>query len=206
METKFGRASVVMIASALNPSIIAPQWLKDNSLIIEEPKHFINTPAFSLFESESFSLLVDDRRLQITAKKKDRNSLISLASISSNYVKLFPHISYRTLGLNFVWIIEANKEEELPKIGLNINKSDLMPVFEGHEIDYGGIIYARKKPYVLKIVIEPMGKNILVHNFNYHHEIGGMSAEDLVSLIDSFLTRYEDSSRIVKGLYWREGK
>ncbi len=203
METKFGRASVVIIASALNPSIIAPQWLKDNSLIIEEPKHFINTPDFSLFESESFLLVVDNRRLQINARKEDRSSLISLANIASEYVKLVQNISYKALGLNFVWNIEIKEEEKLPKIELNINKGDLMQVFEGHEIDYGGIIYARKKPYVLKIVIEPMGENILVHNFNYYHELGDMSVKDIVSLIDSFLTRYEDSLRVVKGLYER---
>lgn len=191
----------MIIASAHNPSIIAPQWLKDNSLIIEEPKHFVHTPDFSLFESESFSLVVDHQRLQITAKKQDKGSLRSLANAASNYMKLLPHIPYRSLGLNFVWSIEIDEKEELPKIGLNVNSSDLMSVFEGHEVDYGGTIYARKEAYMLRLVIEPQGKNILVHNFNYHHELGGMSVEDLVKLVDNFLTRYEDSSRIVNALY-----
>ena len=35
MEAKLRRADIVIIASAHNPSIIAPQWLKDNSLITE---------------------------------------------------------------------------------------------------------------------------------------------------------------------------
>jgi len=201
MQARFRRADIVILASAHNPSIIAPQWLKDNSLIIEEPKHFIHTPDFSLFQSESFSLVVDHQRLQITAKKQDKGSLKSLANIASNYVKLLPHIPCRSLGLNFVWSIEIDEGEKLPKIGLNINKSDLMLVFEGHEVDYGGIIHARKGPYTLKLVIEPQGKNTLVHNFNYHHELSGMSVEGFAKLIDYFLTRYEDSSRIVKGLY-----
>lgn len=202
MEAKLRRADIVIMASAHNPSIIAPQWLKDNSLIIEEPKHFIHTPDFSLFESESFSLMADHQRLQITAKKQDGGSLRSLAGIASNYVKLLPHIPYRALGLNFVWTIKIDEGEKLPKIGLSINKSDLMSIFESHEVDYGGIIYARKDPYMLKLVIEPQ-KNTLVHNFNYHHELEGIFVEDIIMLMDNFLTRYEDSSRIVKGLYWR---
>jgi len=206
MEAKLRRADIVIIASAHNPSIIAPQWLKDNSLISEEPRHFVHTPDFSLFESESFSLVVDHQRLQITAKKQDRGSLRSLAGIASNYVKILPHIPYRAVGLNFVWSIEIDEGERLPKIVLNINKSDLMSVFESHEVDYGGIIYARKEPYMLKLVIEPQGKNTIVHNFNYHHELRGISVEDIIRLMDSFLTRYEDSSRIVKGLYWRGEK
>jgi len=200
MQAKFRRADIVIIASAHNPGIIAPQWLKDNSLIIEAPKHFVHTPDFSLFESESFSLVVDHERLQITAKKQDKGSLRALANIAGNYVKLLSYIPYRALGLNFVWSIEIDEGEKLPEIGLNINRGDLMLVFEGHEVDYGGIIYARKEPYRLKLVIEPQGGNTLVHNFNYHHEVGGMSGGDLAKLIDNFLTTYEDSSRIVKDL------
>jgi hypothetical protein len=200
MEAKLRRADIVIIASAHNPSIIAPQWLKDNSLIIEEPLHFVHTPDFSLFESESFSLVVDHQRLQITAKKQDKGSLKALANVASNYVKLLPHIPYGSLGLNFVWSIHFDEGEKVAKIGLNINESNLVSLFEGHEVNYGGIVYAKKESYTLKLVIEPQGKNALVNNFNYHHELEGMSVEDLAKLIDSFLTRYEDSSRIVKGL------
>jgi len=200
MESKLRRADIVIIASAHNPSIIAPQWLKDNSLIIESPIHFVHTPDFSLFDSESFSLVVDHQRLQITAKKQDKESLRSLANIASNYVKLLPHIPYRSLGLNFIWSIHFDEGEKVAKIRLNINESNLSSLFEGHEVNYGGIIYAKKESYTLKLVIEPQGRNTLVHNFNYHHEAEGISVEDLARLIDNFLPRYEDSSRIVRGL------
>ena len=201
MEAKLRRADIVIIASAHNPSIIAPEWLKDKSLIVEEPSHFVHTPDLSIFESESFSVVVDHQRLQIVVKKQDTRSLESLANIASNYVKLLPHIPYKALGLNFTWTIEVDDGEELPKIEININKSDLMSVFEGHEVDCGGIIYARKEQYMLKVVIELQGGNTLVHNFNYNHELEGMSVEDIVKLINDFITIKEDSSSIVKGLY-----
>ena len=201
MEAELRRADIVIMASAHNPSIISPQWLKDKSLIAEESDHFVHTPDFSLFDSESFSLIVDHQRLQITVKKQDKNSLESLANIASNYIELLPHIPYKALGLNFVWTIEVDNGEKLPKIGLNINKSDLMPVFEGHEIGYGGIIYARKEPYMLKLVIEPQGETTIVHNFNYNHELAGMSVKDIVKLINNFLVINKNSSSIVKGLY-----
>ena len=201
MEAKLRRADIVLIASAHNPSIMAPQWLKDESLILEEPSHFVHTPDLAIFESESFSLVVDNHRLQIAVKKQDNESLKSLANIVSNYVKLLPHIPYKALGLNIIWTIEVDDGEELPKIELNINKSDLMPVFGGYEVDCGGIIYARKEPYMLKVVIELQGGNTLVHNFNYNYELEDMSVEYIVKLIDNFLTMKEDSSSIVKGLY-----
>ena len=201
MEAKLIRADIVIIASAHNPSIMAPQWLKDESLILEEPSHFVHTPDLAIFESESFSLVVDHHRLQIAVKKQDNESLKSLANIVSDYVKLLPHIPYNALGLNFIWTIEVDDGEELPKIELSINKSDLMSVFGGYEVDCGGIIYARKEPYMLKVVIELQGGNTLVHNFNYNYELEDMSVEYIVKLIDNFLTMKEDSSSIVKGLY-----
>lgn len=201
MEAKLRRADIVIIASAHNPSIMAPQWLKDESLILEDPSHFVHTPDLAIFESESYSLVVDHHRLQIAVKNQDTRSLESLANIISNYVKLLPHIPYKALGLNFIWAIEVDDGEELPKIELNIDKSDLMSVFGGHEVSCGGIIYARKEPYMLKVVIEPQGGNALVHNFNYNYELEDVSVEDIVKLVNNFLTIKGDSSSIVKGLY-----
>jgi len=201
METKLIRADIVILASAHNPSIIAPQWLKDNSLIVEEPKHFVHTPEVSLFESESFSLVVDQERLQIIAKNQDEKSLRSLANICGNYVKLLPHIPYSALGFNFLWTVEIDKGEKLPQMGLNINNTDLKSVFKGYKVGYGGIIYAEKGSYKLKIVIEPRGVRTLVHQFNYHHELKGILTENIIKLLNDFLTRYKDSSKIIKKLY-----
>ncbi len=201
MKAKLRRADIVILAAAHNPSIIAPQWLKDNSLIVEEPEHFIHTPALSLFESKTFSLVVEQERLQITAKKQNERSLRSLANICGNYVKLLPHIPYIALGFNLVWSIEIDKGEKLPKMGLSINKSDLKSVFKGHKVGCGGIIYAEKGPYKLKIVIEPQGVKTLVHQFNYHHELKGIPTEDIIKLLSAFLIRYKDSSKIIKKLY-----
>lgn len=201
MEINLRRADIVILASSHNPSIIAPQWLKDNSLITEEPKHFVHTPDFSLFESEAFSLVVDHQRLQITAKKQDKSSLRSLANVARNYIELLPHIPYRALGLNFRWNVEVVKGENFPEVKLSINESDLTLLFKNHEINYGGVIYARKDPYVLKLAIEPQSENTLVHNFNYHHEVRSIPAEDIARLIDSFYIRYENSAEIVKNIY-----
>ena len=200
MDVKPRRRDIVIIASAHNPSIMAPQWLKDNSLILEEPIHFVHTPDFSLFESESFSLLVDHQRLQITAKKQDDATLRALANVASKYVDLLPHIPYQSLGLNFSWSIEMNEGETLPKIGLNINETDLNSVFEGHDVHYGGIIYARSEIYALKLVIESQ-ENSLINNFNFHHELKGRSLEDIKQFIGYFSTRYDDSLSILKNLY-----
>jgi hypothetical protein len=145
MEIKLRRADIVIIASAHNPGIVSPQWLKEKKLIVEDPKQFVHTPDFSLFDSETFSLVVDRERLQITTKKKDSGTLKSLASVGSGYIDILPHVPYKSVGLNFVWLAESNEGEVLPKIKISIGSiNNLSSTLTDHELNYGCIIYARK--------------------------------------------------------------
>ena len=199
MEIKLGRADVVIVASAHNPSIVSPQWLKEKKLIAEDPKQFVHTPDFSLFDSGTFSLVVDRERLQITAKKQDRGTLKTLASIGSGYINLLPHVPYRSLGLNFMWLAESNEGGVLPKIGISIGFiNNLSSILIDHELNYGGIIYARKDPYLLKLTIEPRGKNTLVYNFNYNHSLEGLNKDKILEHIGNFMSLHENSKEIVE--------
>lgn len=199
MEIKLGRADIVIVASAHNPSIVSPQWLKEKKLIVEDPKQFVHTPDFSLFDSETFSLVVDRERLQITAKKQDRESLKSLASVGSGYINLLPHVPYRSLGLNFVWLAESDEGDVLPKINISVGFiNNLSSILTDQELNYGCIIYARKDPYLLKLTIEPRGKNTLVYNFNYHHGVEGLYKDKILEHLGNFMSLYEKSKEIVE--------
>jgi len=199
MEIKLGRADIVIVASAHNPSIVSPQWLKEKKLIVEDPKQFVHTPDFSLFDSETFSLVVDRERLQITAKKQDRETLKSLASVGSGYINLLPHVPYRSLGLNFVWLAESDEGDVLPKINISVGFiNNLSSILTDQELNYGCIIYARKDPYLLKLTIEPRGKNTLVYNFNYHHGVEGLNKDKILEHLGNFMSLYEKSKEIVE--------
>lgn len=199
MEIKLERADIVIVASAHNPSIVSPQWLREKKLIVEDSKQFVHTPDFSLFDSETFSLVVDRERLQITAKKQDRETLKSLASVGSGYINLLTHVPYRSLGLNFVWLAESTEGEVLPKIEVSIGfTNNLSSILTDHELIYGCIIYARKDPYLLKLIIEPRGKNSLVYNFNYHHGVERLDKDTILDYIGNFMNLYEKSKEIVE--------
>lgn len=43
MDVKLKRADIVIMASAHNPSIVDPRWLKDNGLVAEDP-NFLREP------------------------------------------------------------------------------------------------------------------------------------------------------------------
>jgi len=201
MEIKLNRADVVILASAHNPSILSPQWLKEKGLIAEKPENFINTPDFSLFESQAFSLIVDRQRFQINTKKQDRSTIESLKRIGAGYLRLLPHIPYLAIGLNLVWILENSKEEELPKINVEIGRAgNLSGILSDHKLSYGCIINAIRSPYVLKLNIEPQEKNISIFSFNYHHETRGIGIEELIGYIENLTNLYESSYKIVNDI------
>lgn len=196
MKIKLGRADIVILASAHNPSIISPQWVKENHLIAEEPKQFVHTPDFSLFDSELLSLIADRQRLQITAKKHDVDTLKSLVGIGKGYIELLPHIPYKALGVNFVWLTEG---EHLPKINISIGSTaNLSSILTEHELNYGCIIYAQREPYLLKLTIEPQGESTLTYNFNYHHGVTGLDADIIIKYVDNFMNLFKYSQEVVE--------
>ena len=134
---------------------------------------------------------------RLLRKKQDRETLKSLASVGSGYINLLPHVPYRSLGLNFVWLAESNEGEVLPKMDVSIGFiNNLSSILTDHELNYGCIIYARKDPYLLKLIIEPRGKNSLVYNFNYHHSVEGLDIDTVLEHIENFMSLYEKSKEI----------
>lgn len=207
MDVKLRRADIVIMASAHNPSIVDPRWLKDNGLVAEDPKHFVHTPDFSMFDSELISLIVDRERLQITAKKTNRDQLKSLADMGIGYLDLLPHTPYQALGLNFVWHTEADAGESIPKIDIKIGSvGDLSNILTDHKLNYGSIIYARRDPYLLRLRIEPQGESMLIYNFNYHHEIKGIDIEKVKNFLGNFTNLYEHSKTVVENTYLVRGE
>jgi hypothetical protein len=201
MDANLTSADLVILASAHNPSVLSPEWLKDRNLISDDPVNFIHTPDLSVFESKDFSLIVDRQRMQIVSKKFDSKSLEIIKNIAINYIRLLPNIPYRAYGANFVWLIKANASETIPDISIKINELNAFPeILGGHELNYGCIIKANKPPYLLKLVIEPQGENILIINFNYHHEIKNVDESKRINYISNYISLLEYSQSVVDSI------
>lgn len=201
MDMELKQVNIVIRASEHDPGVISPQSLKEILLADEEPTNFVHTPEFFLFESDDYILTVDRERLQISAKNMKKDTMMFLADITAKYVRLLPEIPYQALGINLLWSIRIVREGKPPEISFAINNVDLSEVFRDHEIYSGGIVYARKDPYVLRLVIEPQGPDTFIHNFNYHHELSRASTGDIVRYLENLMELFEHSSQTVKRFY-----
>lgn len=200
MDVRLMNADIVIAATAHNPSILSPDWLKETKLISDEPTNFIHTPDLSVFESNKLSLIVDRQRMRLLAKKFDMESLEAIKKIAISYIDLLPNIPYKAYGANFIWLIKANAGESIPGIHIKINESNSIgDVLSGHELSYGCIIKAKRSPYLLKLILEPLERNSLSINFNYHHEIG-KEKENLVEYIKNYINLLSYSQNIVDSI------
>ncbi|MHA1230084.1 MAG: hypothetical protein ACTSRP_22375 [Candidatus Helarchaeota archaeon] len=68
----------------------------------------------------------------------------------------------------FVWIAEFDANESIPKIHISINSAEnLKTIFKDNDLNSGCLIFASKKPYLLKFSIEPKDTHIRIYKFNY---------------------------------------
>jgi len=198
MKIEPSRADIVILAHSHNVGIVTEKWLKDKNLINEKPKQTIFMQGISLFESESFLIMVNPNKAQITAKRQSTEALETLTRIGNEYIKSSPYITYTALGLNFIWTTRTTEDEKFSEINIHMGAiPDLSSVLNGHRLTYGGIIHAKKDPYLLKLIIEPPKETERVYNFNYHHEIKDLDIEKIGNYIDNFLNLYKTSEKIV---------
>jgi hypothetical protein len=189
-------ASIVLIGTHV-PSIINPTWLGNEKLISEKVLNYVNTPDFSAFESESYSMVIDNERFQLTAKKDNFEQMNHLTTILKHYLSIFNNVQYQGLGINFKWFINYDDAEVRPQIGFKVNNLDnLDSILPNHEFMFGSIVKATTDKYQMNLSIEP-DKNLLIYTFNFHFNLKGLSTDKISRYLDEYEIIYEKAKEIV---------
>lgn len=195
MESRY-EASIVLIGPQV-PSILDPDWLKNEQLISEEAMNFVNTSDISAFESESFSLVMDKERFQLIAKKNDTQFLDVLIIILKRYLAFFNNMEYKALGINFKWFVTYDDNDKIPEISFKIDEIDnIDQILPDHEIMVGTVIKAVSDDYQMNLTIDPSKKKLL-YTFNFHHKLYKKSSDEIVKLLDNFMVLFNKAEEIV---------
>jgi hypothetical protein len=179
-------ANIVILAKAHNPSILSPDWLARYCEVSEAADKFVHTPDFSLFDSPSFQIVMDQARMQTIAKKLDKSSLEATSLLVRKYVETLPHIPYVSIGLNYVWRWQGPAEDR-PKIWILIDSNPLPDQLDEYRLECGGILYGYTDGHRMKTQIEVISENRISFNFNLHFEVEKLANEDLRAIMASFV-------------------
>src|SRR4030043_307057 len=98
--------SIVVLAQAHNPSILNPDFLKNNNIVSPTftPKTVVcSMPVAQVVYDEGISILAEFERLQFIDTIPERIPGGSpIPEIAVRYVDTLPHVRYTAVGINFI--------------------------------------------------------------------------------------------------------
>lgn len=208
MNFNLDNFSIVVLAQAHNPSILNPDFLKNQNIIDPSftPNNVICTPPVAQVSyQEGITIMAEFEKLQFIDKLSKRIPFESpIPDIAVNYIKTLPYVRYTAIGLNFVGHYRCKDKE---------SASTLLPnkfLKEGKWSSYGDTPPDVGLKFVYRIgnvrctinmdTTEVTKSNelpvpIIAITSNYH--IDSANIEELTPFITNWKTQYNHFSDIV---------
>lgn len=185
------QATIVILARNCNPSIVSSEWLSSKGIVIGPLQNFVHTPVFSMVETGSIQLIVDEARLQLILKQPERDNLELLRSTARLFVESLPETPYTAVGLNLRFTV--------PSSSLNLDilvapkPRNLRRLF-GKEYQVGSRIEFQYVGFRVRAEIPVQGPrtDIAQIAFNFHADAeGSAQVIERINQHQSVLTRAE---------------
>ena len=189
--------NIVLLASNYNPSIVSKEWLYQRGIFTETVSNFVHTPVFALVESEEFSLMVDEQRLQLTVKKVTQDNLNASGGIAERFVDILPETPYKGIGLNYSYTF-PKREYDLHTI-LSPNDAKLTKLLSS-TYELGATIVFEFEKFIVNFTVSPsMGKEQQTRmSFNFHSNTA--NAGEVKERLSSQMRTLEKMQAIIQGL------
>lgn len=190
-------ASIIILASNYNPSIVSKEWLYKKGIFTETAGNFVHTPVFALVESENFSLMVDEQRFQLTVKKVTQDNLSISNDIAQRFVDILPETPYKAVGLNYQYTLPRARCD-LGTI-LSANDAKLSELFSS-TYEIGATVVFEFQKFIVTFAVAPtLGKEQQIRmSFNFHSDTANMA--EVKERLTSQMTILEKAETIIKGL------
>ena len=200
MQLKWTGANIVLLAQSHNPSILSPAWIQQSRIIEESPENFAHTPVFSLYQSGTFQLMVEQERFHLTLRALSEVNLQALQEAASRYVQTLPHVPYRSVGLNFTWLATVERPEEAEQQFFPESER-LRTAFPEGEVKVGTFLYNIVQGYRLRLLVEPrlQTKGDLGLDFNYHFDVS--SAEEALRALSRLPACFSGTEQVGRHLF-----
>jgi len=164
--------NIVVLARNYNPSIVSKEWLFQKNIVKDTVTNFAHTPPFSLVETERFSFVLDENRLQVSLKTITPEGIEGLPKIAADFVSCLPETPFVAVGFNYSFYM--SKESTRLETLFSPNDAKLKELFsEDYEI--GSMVSFRFKEFVVTMSTPPpKGETTkMTISFNFHSDCRG---------------------------------
>jgi hypothetical protein len=212
MKFNLDNFSIVVLAQAHNPTILNPDFLKNNKIIDPSftPNNVICTPPVAQISYvEGISIIAEFEKLQFIDTDHKRIPFESpISEIAKNYIHVLPHVRYKAAGLNFVGHYRCKDKE----FALSFLPHKFLK--EGSWNTYGDTLpqVSLKFIYPLKNIkctinmetvellkSKEMSSPIIRINANYH--IDSANIEEILPFINNWQTQFNHVLKILSDTF-----
>lgn len=212
MEYIFSEFTIVILASANNPSILNPDFLRINEIVDKgfNPIESISTsPVSHVKYKEKVAITVDFERLTFADTDEDRIPLKSpIPSIASKYLEVLKHVPYKAVGINFNGYCECSHIDPSQFI---LNKF----IKKGPWHEHGGIEPSMGLSFSYKMNEVNLNLNIapavtkkgertfpsISINSNFHYDPQEKKIENILDYIKSWKLRYNQLNDLLPKIF-----
>ncbi len=212
MEYKFSEFTIVIIASAHNPSILNPDFLRINGIVSTDfsPIESISTPPVSHVKyREKVAITVDSERLTFADVDEERiphKSPVPL--IAEKYIEVLKHVQYKAVGLNFNGYYECTHIDPGQYIANKFIKKGPWDEYEGATPSIGLKFSYKLDEVMLNLNLAPAvtkkGERTfpsIAINLNFHCDPREKTIENIVNYIKSWDLRYEQLNNLLLKIF-----
>jgi hypothetical protein len=201
--------NVVILAKSHNPSILNPDFLRINDIIPTdwEAKEVLTTPAFATVKyPTNVVFLLDQGRLEV--RKETEASFqdnYDIHNFAAKYVKVLPHVSYTSVGLNWHISMEMDGPEKF--ITTRFIKPDTYKE-SGAELLHSSVkLTFQVENAVCNVDISPGKAKVpgreyypaIIISINFHF-VGPISPDQIVAIIKKWKKREDYLKKLIPRL------
>ena len=215
MRVFLENVAVVILSDGNNPRILNPDFLDRNAIVPPNWKadNVLVTPPFAqVFYPEGVQIFIDENKLQFTCSKPSTFDWAEgLPKIANAYTSVLPHVSYRSVGLNFTFKSEELMGEDAERKLINefLKDGPWLKLGEGITGTVIEFQYRSSQPQmnikigVLEVVNKETGIKKLegtFFNVNFHNPLQPEQIEERMDFIKSLRSRHDQFLEFQKTL------
>lgn len=212
MDYRFSEFTIVILASANNPSILNPDFLRLNQIVDKDfnPVESISTPPVSHVKyREKVAITVDFERLTFADTDEERIPFRSpIPSITSKYIEVLRHVPYKAVGINFNGYYECSHIEPSQFILNKFIKNGPWTEFSGSAPTIGLSLSYKIEEVTLTLTISPAvtkkGERTfpsIAINSNFHCDPKEKNMENILKYIQKWETYFKQLNDLASKIF-----
>lgn len=213
LSVKLDNVAIVVISDSNNPRLLNPDFLERNSIVPKDwkVKDVLVTPPFAhvLYEN-GVQIILEENKLHIVSQQPD---LVSwdheLPSVATSFLDMLPHVPYRSVGLNFVFLSDQPRGMEAEKTLIDkfLKQDSWLDFGQGITGATLEFQYRATKPQMnVKIGVlerrDSSGASLegFIFTVNFHHDFGTEEKKERAAYINSIGLRQAEFLQFLEKL------